>query len=236
MDIENLKKVLVDQTGILNTNEYMKSAVLIPLVKFDGEFHLIFEKRAEDIRQGGEICFPGGQFDAELDNNYQDTAVRETEEELGISKDKIEVIGQLKTLVGRMGIIIESFIGEIDIPNLNATQIDTTEVEKIFTTPLSYFLENAPEQYTFHTKCQPFYRDESGEIINSFPADKLNLPKRYNKPYPIQNHEIYIYKTNNEIIWGLTAKLIKEFVEVINSSSSRIMIERDNRSQINLND
>lgn len=62
---------------------FFNSAVILPLIKVDGEYHILFEKRSHHIPQGGEICFPGGRFSPELDQTYQDTALRETEEELG---------------------------------------------------------------------------------------------------------------------------------------------------------
>ena len=57
-----------------------RSAVFVPFVKIDGREYVLFEKRAKGIRQQGEICFPGGMSDKNLDKTTEETAVRETAE------------------------------------------------------------------------------------------------------------------------------------------------------------
>ena len=51
--------------GIMGREKYFNSAVLIPFVMIAGEYHLLFQRRAPQIRQGTEICFPGGAYDGE---------------------------------------------------------------------------------------------------------------------------------------------------------------------------
>ena len=80
--ISNLPKY----PGILGKDAFFNSAVLIPFVTINNELSLLFEKRAANIRQGGEICFPGGEFDASEDDSFEQTAIRETEEETGITR------------------------------------------------------------------------------------------------------------------------------------------------------
>ncbi|MDO9576308.1 MAG: NUDIX domain-containing protein [Candidatus Cloacimonadales bacterium] len=72
------------ESGILGSRNYFKSVILIPFVKIENLYHILFEKRANGIRQDGEISCPGGGFDAVHDKNYQETAIRETCEELGV--------------------------------------------------------------------------------------------------------------------------------------------------------
>ena len=67
-------------------------AVLVPLVERNGELHLLYEVRAEGIRQPREVCFPGGKM--EPGEDAVTCALRETWEELGIPKEAIEVIGE----------------------------------------------------------------------------------------------------------------------------------------------
>ena len=65
MKKDNLKKLiskLPKHPNVLGRDRFFNSAVLIPLVKINGEYHLLFQKRAATIRQGGDICFPGGWF------------------------------------------------------------------------------------------------------------------------------------------------------------------------------
>ena len=94
MKKDNLKKLISNlpkYPNILGRERFFNSAVLIPLIKIKGEYHLLFQKRAATIRQGGDICFPGGGFEIGVDKSFKDTALRETFEELGIQKKDIKV-------------------------------------------------------------------------------------------------------------------------------------------------
>ena len=67
-------------------------------------FSLLFTARSSALRtHAGEISFPGGKFDTKLDKNAEDTALRETEEELGIPRGSFEIWAQLPSLQGRDG-------------------------------------------------------------------------------------------------------------------------------------
>jgi 8-oxo-dGTP pyrophosphatase MutT (NUDIX family) len=146
IDFEKLVSVLPKYPGILSKDEYFNSAVLIPLVELNGEYSFLFEKRSAKIRQGGEICFPGGEFDSANDKTMEDTAIRETIEELGILENKIKKIGYLDTFVGPMGVTVDSVIAKLELSDLSQVKYDENEVEKIFTVPVSFFSENPPER------------------------------------------------------------------------------------------
>ena len=73
---------------IIGQDKYANSAVLIAIAEFNKKEYIILEKRAVEIRQGGEISLPGGRCD-EKDKNSKETAIRETIEELGIPREKI---------------------------------------------------------------------------------------------------------------------------------------------------
>jgi 8-oxo-dGTP pyrophosphatase MutT (NUDIX family) len=212
LDIDKLKSVLPLTPGILHKEQYFKAAVLIPFVKEGDEYHLLFEKRAANIRQGSEICFPGGEFDEEKDINFEQTALRETAEELGISLNSITVIGRLDTLIGPMGILIEPYIGILELNSRDKLNIDEFEVEKAFKVPISYFTENEPEIYHLRMEIHPTITEKDGTIVEIFPAKTLNLPERYWIPWKGPKREVYVYKTEEGVIWGLTAELIRELV------------------------
>ena len=211
-DLERLKENLPSKPGILRRDEYFNSAVLIPLIFIDDEYHFLFEKRAVDIRQGGEICFPGGEVDKDSDKNFKATAVREAVEELGIYKSKIKIIGILDTLVGPMGVTVDSVIGEIKIKNINELKIDKKEVEKIFTVPVSFFQHKHPDTYNLRVEVHSSYTEKDGKIIELFPAKQLNLPERYHGKWQVRNQKVFVYKTAGEVIWGITAILVHELV------------------------
>jgi 8-oxo-dGTP pyrophosphatase MutT (NUDIX family) len=84
-ELKKLVKNLPDKPGVMARDRYFNSAVLIPIVKIKDEYYLIFQKRAAHIRQGGDICFPGGRKE-ENDKSFKDTALRETYE---VSEKKI---------------------------------------------------------------------------------------------------------------------------------------------------
>ena len=133
MKKNNLKQLvsnLPKYPSVLGRHRLFNSAVLIPLVKIKGEYHLLFQKRAATIRQGGDICFPGGGFEIGVDKSFKDTALRETFEELGIQKKDIKVLGQLDTYVAPIGAIIESFVAKVKKKAYKKMNIDFNEVEK----------------------------------------------------------------------------------------------------------
>ena len=212
-DLDNLKNKLPITPGILRKEEYLNSAVLIPLILIKDEFYLLFEKRAAAIRQGGEICFPGGEFDPSIDKSYEDTAIRETIEEIGISRQSISIVGNMDTLIGPTGVTVDSFVGTININNIKDLNFDKKEVERIFILPVSFFIKNNPEKYFVRMQINPTGIDKNGEKINTLPVKELQLPERYLKPWHGRKHTVFVYKTNEGIIWGITAALIYEIVK-----------------------
>jgi len=214
IDFNLLKEKLPHHPELIDKDEHFNSSVLIPFVKVGGEYHLLFEKRAANIRQGGEISFPGGEFDKEEDVSPEQTAVRETVEELRIDKDRINIIGQLGILLVP-GVVVNAFIGEVNIENIEEIDFDKTEVEKIFTVPVSFFKENSPEVYHINLEAHPYYIDELGKKIDLLPVEKLNLPPRYLKPWGRFKRKVYVYNLNGEIIWGITAALVRKVISLI---------------------
>lgn len=181
----------------------------------DDEYNLLFQKRAHNIRQGGEVCFPGGEFDPEKDKSFLDTAVRETVEEIGIKKENIEVIGEMDTLVAPMGVTVDPFVGILNYNNLDDFNIDKTEVEKVFAIPLSYFLENKPSEYHVRLEVHTTKKNDKNEEIETFPVSKLKLPGRYSNPWRGREHRVLVYENLDETIWGITAEIVYEFCKLV---------------------
>ena len=212
-DLKKLISNLPQTPGINGKEEYFNSAVLVLLMMSEGEYHFVFEKRSANIRQPGEICFPGGGFDINEDSDYKDTAVRETVEELGISKDSITVLGRLDTILVPSGISVDAFCGITDVKSINDFKINHDEIEKIFTLPVSYFMKNEPEIFKLNIQIQPYHIDANGKEVITFPAEELGLPSMYSKPWGNAKHTVYVYRTDEGLIWGLTAKLIMDFIK-----------------------
>jgi 8-oxo-dGTP pyrophosphatase MutT (NUDIX family) len=219
--MEKILKKLIDKMSseprILGNRNYVKSVVLIPLVLIKDEYHIIFEKRANGIRQGGEISFPGGGFDAQHDESYQATAIRETCEELGLKQEDIKVHKQFDTVVVPHGNMIFTFLGEISQKTFEKIKVNHHEVDYIFTIPLKHFQNNEPEVYQTRSQMFPFKIDENGNEIITFPAKDLGVPDKYSNPWGNKLYPVYVYRVNNEVIWGITGQIIYELVSLLSS-------------------
>ena len=94
----------------------MPAAVMLLLYPKDGEYCVLLNKRSQEVEHHkGEISFPGGVRDPE-DRDFLDTALRETEEEMGISRDDVTVLGRLDDVVTRTNFGVRVFIGTIPYP------------------------------------------------------------------------------------------------------------------------
>lgn len=199
--------------GVMGRDRFFNSAVLIPFVKIKGQYFILFQKRAAGIKQGGDICFPGGGFEEGVDKNFKDTARRETTEELGIDKKDIKIIGQLDTMVASFGTIVEPFVGLVKKKAIKNMKLNKEEVENTYLIPLDYFKQNEPEIYNLRTEVKPYHIDEDGNKEVYFPVDELGLPEVYQKPWGNKKHKVYVYKYKKRVIWGLTAVILNDLLK-----------------------
>ena len=216
--LERFKKRLPEIPGLNGREEYLNSAVLVLLVLLDGEYHLVFQKRCSQVRQGGEVSFPGGQIEPGIDQSPEQTAIRETMEEMGIPEDKLTILGRLDTLVAPVGAIIEPYVGIAAIASLDEIKIDPNEVEYVFAIPVSFFVENKPLEYQVPVRFHPITTDAQGRKIMAFPATELGLPEKCTRPWGWHKYKLYVYNYENEIIWGITARFIYDLVNLLKSS------------------
>jgi 8-oxo-dGTP pyrophosphatase MutT (NUDIX family)/predicted N-acetyltransferase YhbS len=218
IDVLSRWREILGQDTLIGREKYFSAAVLVPFYQQDGEFVLVFEKRASHVRQGNEVSFPGGAREPD-DATFAETAVRETVEELGINRADIRVLGHLGTLVTTGGALIEAYLGELDERALASAQIDTREVAYLFTVPLSFFLEHPPEIYDLAVETLP-YGERDGQRI-SFPAKELGLPPRYHRPWRRKERRVYLYRYGSEIIWGITGEIVHEVVQRWTATDNR---------------
>ena len=143
------------------------AAVLIPLFKSDGQYHILFTKRTDMVENHkGEISFPGGVFD-KTDKSLLDTALRESQEELGIDVSDIDVLGELDDIETSTNFIISPFVGIIPYPY--EFKVNEAEIEKLLFVPLEHLLDKDScweESWTYKGSPYPmyFYRYQ-GNII-----------------------------------------------------------------------
>ena len=208
-EFDKIKKRLGFEEGIHGKEEYFNSVVLVLLMPVNGEYHFVFQKRAANIRQAGEICFPGGKID-EADPSLEHVALRETYEEMGIPADKIEIIGRINTLVAPMGVTVDAFVGIADV-SLDDLSINTQEVERVISLPVTYFLTHQPDRYNVKIEVHPTTTDEkSGKETVLLPVEELGLPEIYKKPWGNYLYKVLVYKTDQGMIWGITARIVHE--------------------------
>ncbi|MCR6544408.1 NUDIX hydrolase [Dehalobacterium formicoaceticum] len=211
-NIEEFSELFSEPSDIMFRERYLNSAILLLLVFRCGEYHFVFEKRSSQIRQGGEVCFPGGRFDSALDRNFQQTAIRETAEELGITDDKIRVMGKLGTLITPHSVLVEGFLGLAEI-SFEEIITDPQEVEYVFSVPVSFFEKQVPEEYLLDITINPCRIDENGQKEILFPAEELQVPGKYHAPWQGRKHKVFVYRYQGEVIWGITAAFIYSFIQ-----------------------
>lgn len=219
-DLERLRASLPAVAGIHGKSEYFNAVVLVLLAPIDGEYHFVLQKRGPAIRQPGEICFPGGAYDASQDTSLQDTAIRETVEELGIPADRLEIVGTLDTMVAPTGATVDAFVGLAAISGLDELVVSPSEVEEAFTVPVAYFEQREPQLYYTTLRIEPSYVDpETQQEVITFPAKELGLPERYWKPWGGIRHTVYVYQLGSRVIWGITARLIADVVRSLRQTT-----------------
>jgi 8-oxo-dGTP pyrophosphatase MutT (NUDIX family) len=95
---QRLRAVLLDpeEAAALDVHGRIDAAVLVPLYLDGGDLHAVFTRRRDDMRRhAGEISFPGGRQDDD-ESDLRQTALRESEEEIGLAPGDVELIGALQ--------------------------------------------------------------------------------------------------------------------------------------------
>lgn len=156
-----------------------ESAVLV--LKETQSDSLILTKRSDSLRvQPGEICFPGGVREAQ-DKDLYATALRELEEEIGISFERIQLIRSLAQDQSVFHSVIYPWYARID--TIEPYQINHSEVDTIIKVPMREVLKQE------------------------------NYENRAVQKYGIE-FETTIFKGNRHFIWGVTARIMKQLLEV----------------------
>jgi 8-oxo-dGTP pyrophosphatase MutT (NUDIX family) len=167
-----------------NSSGLISAAVLIPIAYIEGELVVLFTKRTGFVKNHqSQVSFPGGKIEIE-DINPLSASLRETQEEIGILADEIEVLGRLEPQKTTTGFYVYPFIGFIH--NLDRIQVNPSEVEKIIFIPLKWLQDSSNSHYEL-------YQGKS-----------------------TTQHSVLFYSLyEGEIVWGITASLIYEFILII---------------------
>lgn len=125
--------------SIINGKKYRNSAVLIPLISNNQDIQIILTQRSNNLpSHAGQISFPGGKVDLK-DESPVDTAYREANEEIGLSREKIEHLGYLDITTTGTNFMILPVVASISsnfVPKLN-----NDEVESLVYLPLNFIAD-----------------------------------------------------------------------------------------------
>ena len=179
-------------------------AILAMLTEIDGELHFILNKRASGVNQPGDICFPGGH--QEKGESLKETALRETEEEIGIPREAIQIIGKSDFMLTVYRGMIQPFIGYVPYEVYKNAKPNPLEVEEIFTVPLKFFMETEPDKHytvwkVIESETFPYHRIEGGK---NYPFSKGKTTQLF-------------YEYNGHNIWGFTAQVIRNIIDILNT-------------------
>jgi 8-oxo-dGTP pyrophosphatase MutT (NUDIX family) len=131
-----IKKVLAQRVKqVVSDSNLMPAAVLLLLYPKDGEYCVLLNKRSELVEHHkGEISLPGGARDPE-DRDFLETALREAEEEMGINRADVTILGELDDVVTRTNFGVRVYIGTIPYPY--PFQPSPIEIAEVVEVPIS---------------------------------------------------------------------------------------------------
>ena len=136
------------RTERVNGAELTPAAVMVLLYPKDGDYCVLLNKRSEEVEHHkGEISFPGGMSDPG-DRDSLDTALRETEEEMGIRRSDITVLGEMDEVATRSQFRVRVFAGTIEYPYDFKPSAD--EIAEIVEFPVSALQDRSSHRAETH--------------------------------------------------------------------------------------
>jgi len=204
MDLNTIRKIMSGYEPVIMETR-RENAVLLPLIETAEGLSVVYEKRASSIAQGGEVCLPGGMI--EDGEAPKDAALRELMEELGLGADSIEEFyGQFDTQITHSRLVQYVFIAKLKGDALTRVKPNPHEVQRVFTIPLEFLVNNPPKVFNFPVEVRP--DDDSFYDVMEFEDHRYNWAKgRISVP---------IWKYDGEILWGITGRIMRRFIEVFN--------------------
>jgi len=193
LSLEQIRQRLHAQAGTtydvppeLLSDDAREAAVLVPFLRQDDAWHILFIRRAscEGDRHSGQVAFAGGKRD-DVDDSLLATALREAEEEVGLSPGDVEVLGHINHHHTISEFQVRPYVAAIPWPY--SLQPDEVEVARIFTMPLAWLAD--PANYRTEQRRHP----------------------RSNRPWPV----VYYDRYDGEILWGATARMTLSLIDVL---------------------
>jgi len=183
--IEQIRNILSSRKRrVIEHPPFSHAAVLVPLFQKEGDCHLLFTKRSQEVKyHKGEISFPGGVVDEE-DKELINTALREAFEEIGLKENDVQIIGVLDDIVTITEFIVTPIVGLFSYPY--PFKVSEVEIAELIEVPLAFLLD----EDCFSER--EISRGGEREIV-------------------------YAYQYGEHIIWGATARILKQFLDLISS-------------------
>ncbi|GKV64066.1 MULTISPECIES: CoA pyrophosphatase [unclassified Sporosarcina] len=208
MNLDRLHDKIQDSKSLfIGEDTAFRAAVVIPLVESDGEWHVLFEVRSFTMRkQPGDISFPGGRIDP-TDASPMAAALRETQEELGVDPATVKVIGELSPYIASPSFVVHPFVAVIDYHEI-VRSYNKDEVEEVFTIPVKWLLEHEPYMHLVTVESSP---------SSNFPFEKIMNGDQYQ--WRSHSLEEWFYEYGNYTVWGLTARILKHFIEIMRKTA-----------------
>jgi 8-oxo-dGTP pyrophosphatase MutT (NUDIX family) len=159
------------------------AAVLAPLLRLDGEWHVLYTRRNANLPEhSGQVAFPGGRADPG-DPSPEATALREAQEEIGLAPSDVRILGRLRQYLTITNYRITPVVGVMPWPYVFTPA--EIEVSRIFTMPLTWLAD-------------PANHEERQRI----------LPE----PHPPVG-VIYFKEYDGEVLWGATARMTLQLIK-----------------------
>ncbi len=186
-EAQKLMSPINHQINPAPTSSATEAGVMLLLQPNEDGFNVVYIKRGSKYgsdKHKGQISFPGGKREV-TDQDLLDCALRETEEEIGVDRRQVRVLGALSQFfVFISGFIVSPFVGVI--PSDSQFVPDHDEVEYVILADLDNLLDPGSKQYRFH---------KFGErVIEKSPYFDLG---------------------NDEKLWGATAMMTNEFLSIL---------------------
>ncbi|MFN8578503.1 MAG: CoA pyrophosphatase [Candidatus Sericytochromatia bacterium] len=180
--INKLDNSVYSEPVFENSKPFVPASVLIPIFEIDNKSHIIFTKRTDKVsHHKGQISFPGGKFD-KTDKDLEFTALRETQEEIGVNPEDIKIVGKINNMVTNTNFIVSPFVGILPYPYNFLVNPD--EISELIIVPVKHLMN------------KNFFRIEKKEFNGKL-------------------FDIYYYEYLNHTIWGVTGKILFDFLSLI---------------------
>jgi 8-oxo-dGTP pyrophosphatase MutT (NUDIX family) len=188
LDTREIKKAHNPYPSSLSESSAQPAAVLIPLLRDLGSWHILFIRRTEIAgdRHSGQVAFPGGVCDPG-DGNAEEAALRETQEELGVDPQDITLLGKLDQFMTVTDFLVTPIVGMMPWPY--SLLPEPREVSRVFTIPLNW--------------------------LNN-PSNRKVVEREL--PNGISTDVIYFNEYDGEVLWGASARFTLAFLNVITSN------------------